>query len=313
MAADRLWGLPLAQELARDLAGTRVVPVRAIEPDLDPNVHHTNEPYAIISDRHTIAIVEGQKVLLDGPQRSNNVNRYLQSAEDVARNRTQIARIAAAWGVVAPPEHGGLMDTALSIMRFLKQRGAWCLQFEGNSEGMNAVISARGGKYRWPAGLSLRAVAKGIRLTCGDSERDIASLSELADFAAREAPIIDAQLVWCRAHVTVIAKLRPIAQAIVDAINRGVPERTWELSAPDEYFHAGTPTAVTVFTPDTKESTGTLTLDGDAFRLVIDSRAMTFADTAQVVAQCEAIVDAVKHWLTTPAAEEPERDYSYYR
>ena len=167
--ADKLWGLPLAQELARDLAGTRVVPMRAIEPDLDPNVHHTNEPYAIISDRHTIAVVEGQKVLLDGPQRSNNVNRYAQTPEAVAGNRTQIAEIAAAWGVVAPPEHGGLMDTALSVMRFLKQQGAWCLSFDGNSEGMEARISARGGKYRWPAGLSLRAVAKGIRLTCGDS------------------------------------------------------------------------------------------------------------------------------------------------
>lgn len=308
-----LWGEPLAHELARGVAGVRVVPLAAIEPALDPGVHHTNPPYAIVSDRHAIAIVEGQKVAIDGPQRTDNGNRYAITAEQIAANRAELTRVAEAWGVPAPAERGGLIDTALSIMRFLAQRGSWTVYVAGHHEGLEGHIAARGGTYRWPAGLHLRSVARGIRLTCGDSERDLESLAGLADFATREAAILDAQVLWCHGHLATLGRLRPFGQAVLDAIARGVPERSWSLWVADEYFTLDAPPVVSVATPDTRATTATIGCAGDAIEVTIGTYAGRFATPAEVGARCEELAAAARAWLATPEAEPPVRDLDYYR
>jgi hypothetical protein len=306
------WGEPLARELARDLTGTRVVALLEIEPDLDPAVHHTNLPYAIISDRHTIALVAGQNVMIDGPQQTNNTNRYVRTADELAANRDAI-RQAAVWGISAPAEQGGVVDTALSIMRFLKQRGRWCVYLEGNNAGAEAYISARGGRYRWPAGMWVAATNRGIKLTCGSSERVITSLSELADFASREAPILDAEVLWCQTHVATLAKLRPFGDAALAAIQRAAPDRPWQVLIGDEYFTRDAKPVISVYLEDTREVTATVAVEGAAVKLAIGDYAKPFTSPAEIGARVEEIATAVTAWLASPAAEPPVRDMDYYR
>jgi hypothetical protein len=310
---SELWGEPLAKELSRGLAGVRVVPLAAIEPDLDPNVHHTNLPYAIISDRHTIAIVEGQKVAIDGPAR-NNLNRYALAPAAIETNRRELAE-AAVWGVQAPAEQAGLVDTALSIMRFLKQGGrAWCVYVSGNANGLEGRISARGtGRWAWPAGISFQTVGDAIRMMCGDSTRDLRSLAELTDFAQREARILDAQWLWCSAHVDTKLKLKPFGEAIQAAFKRGAPERTWKLGVGEEYFLLDAATRVTVYTDDTTGTTAILEPDGTRVKITIGAYVQAFDDPKQIVARVEEITAAVKAWLASPEAAPPVRDLDYYR
>lgn len=308
-----LWGEALARELARDLTGTRVVGLIEVEPCLDPAVHHhANLPYAIISDRHTIALVAGQNVMIDGPQLTNNDNRYVRTPTEIAANREEI-RAAAVWGVGAPPEHGGLVDTALSIMRFLKQRGRWGVYLNGNRTGMSGYIAARGATSRWPVGLTLHATETGIRLTCGASVREIKSLSELTDFAAREAAILDAEVLWCHTHVATLAKLRPFGEAALAAIGRAAPDRPWKFSVGDEHFARDAKPVISVYLEDTREVTATVAVEGAAVKLAIGDYAKPFTSPAEIGARVEEIATAVTAWLASPAAEPPVRDMDYYR
>jgi hypothetical protein len=308
-----LWGEPLAQELARDLGGTRVVPLTAIEPDLDPACHHTNMPYVIISDRHTIAMVEGQKVAIDGPQRTNNLNRYVTTPADVAANRAEIAQVAAAWGIGAPAEHGGLIDTALSIMRYLKQAGRWTVYLAGHARGMEGHINARTGDVRLPAGMHLMTVEGGIELTCGDSKRVIGSLSDLADFAAREGTLLDAQVLWCSTFKATLARIEPVAHALLDVVRRKGFERTWSVWIPEDHFGLDAQPIAQLSASDAQRIAGYVEIAGDAFQITIGEYRQTVRDAAAVGARCEEILDAIRAWLRTTAAEPPVRDLDYYR
>lgn len=307
-----LWGAPLAHELARGLAGTRVVELSAVEPDLDPAIHHTNMPYAIISDRHTIAIVEGHKVMIDGPQRTNNANRYAADPRQVAGTRNLLKEVAA-WGVHAPAEQGGVADTALSIMRFLKQRGRWSVYLAGTSAGMEAYITARGGTARWPAELWVHAAAGGIRLRCDPSDREIASLTELADFATREAELLEARVLWCHAHARLLAKLRPFGDAVRAALARTAPSYRWHLPVDDGNFARDAEPFTMVFTDDTRESAATLRPLGEGVRLTIGGYRKTFTTPAEIAACVEELADALKAWLASDGAKPPLRDMDYYR
>ncbi len=308
----KLWGEPLARELARGLAGTRVVELIKIEPDLDPAVHHTHMPYAIVSDRHTIAIVSGHSVMIDGPQQANHQTSSATTPAEIAANRDAI-RNAAVWGVSAPAEHGGVADTALSIMRFLKQRGRWGVYFQGNGGGIEAYISARGDHHRWPAAMWVVATTNGVQLRSSASERVITSLSELTDFATREAAILDAEVLWCHAHVATLAKLKPFGQAIHAAFTRGAPERTWHLHIGEDYFQRDADANVTVSTADTREAAATLRPVTDAVRVTIGDYVKTFASPSEIAARVEEITAAVTAWLASPGAEPPVRDMDYYR
>ena len=308
-----LWGEPLARELARDLTGTRVVELIKVEPDLDPAVHHhTNLPFAIISDRHTIALVAGQEVMIDGPQLTNNDNRYARTPAEIAANRAEI-RAAALWGVDAPAEQGGLVDTALSIMRFLKQRGRWGVYLNGNRTGMSSYIAARGPTSRWPVGMTLEATKAGIRLTCGSSVREIKSLSELTDFAAREARTLDAEVLWCHTHVATLAKLRPFGEAALEAIKRGAPDRAWKFFVGDEHFGRDAKPVISIYLEDTRDVTAAMTLQGKAVNLAIGEYTKSFTSPGEISARVEEITAAVKAWLETSAAQPPVRDMDYYR
>lgn len=310
---DVLRGEALAKELARGLAGTRVLSLAAIEPDLDPLVH-TSPPHVILSDRHTIAIVQGLQVMIDGPQQSDNNHRFPSTPVEREATRAEIARVTAAWGVPAAAEDGGVADTALSIMRFLKQRGMWYVRLANQQRGLQAHIFARNGTRSWPGGLHVHHVEGGaMRMTCGESTRELHSLAELADFATREGPILDAGVIWCGKFVASLARIAPVATALVEVVRATHPARVWRTYSPEAHFGLDTRCAFDLIDDHAEASAGVIELDGDGFRVTIADYTGTFGDAAALRARSDEIRDAVARWVASPAAEPPVRDHTYYR
>jgi hypothetical protein len=291
----KLWNDELAGALIGGLDrrhGARAVPLKALEADLDSRVHHTNLPIAIAIQRdrraHVVGLVEGSKVQFDGPVPARPGYRYDEIPESIA----QLEAIASDW-LDHRIEDIGLVDAALAIMTKLRGKDSFAMYTSGQLVGFEGHISVLRGTNRWPAAISLQAVAGGVQLQCGESKRVVRTHADLADFADRELPQLVTQIAWCTKFVADVARAKAVAMAGLELAKRKIIDREWSLWTNESYFHFGTGRAAHLKLANATGTTAVFEPIDRGVQMTCDAYEHTFHDARDLESHADAVVTAL--------------------
>ncbi len=332
------WGEALAGELVGRLArhGAEAVPLAQLEPDLDPNIHHTNVPIAIvvraIEQRdlpqpkgpeptpfegapppipprvvwfHVLAIVEGRMVRVDGPMRTEGVSDVqVASADDLDALASRLDEVASEW--LGPRrEELGVTDATLGLTQLLRARGdTWWMYVTGGGRGLQGRVMVRRDRVRWPAAVAISPDTDGgVRIGCGDAiDRSVRTFAELAGLVSAVADELARQVARCETYVIGLADARTAALAALPHVERAYPTQSWSVFA-SEYFRLDQEPVAMLNAAGFTGATAWFVPDEGGVHLRCNGGAeLAFADATDLEARVDELVSAIGTALTAVSA-----------
>ncbi|MEO8707380.1 MAG: hypothetical protein ABI867_45555 [Kofleriaceae bacterium] len=291
---ERLWGVALAKQLVAGLdraLGAQAVPLTALEPALDPHIHHTNMPIAIAISRasqaHILAVVEGGTLRIDGVAPTD-----LYGLDDTEATRAAglaaLAKVATDW-LDNRIDELGVIDAGLAMMTLLRPHGTWLVYF---SSGGEARICACEGRVRRPPAINFEPAKPGVRLRCGDSDRIVRTRADLADFPTREVPLLVAQIARCTTFSGELVRAKAVGNAALALAQRKIIDRTWTAHATAETL-ADTRPAMHLAMQDATGYTATFEAVPGGVTMTCEPYTRTFLDARDLETHVDEVIAAI--------------------